>query len=65
MNPVYAKNDIDMYNYFQNKGVEIFADEIEFDGQAGIATYNKTLQKKGKSVQYRDIKDWIVSVRKA
>ena len=54
-----------MYNYFQNKGVEIFADEIEFDGQAGIATYNKTLQKKGKSVQYRDIKDWIVSVRKA
>lgn len=65
VNPVYAKNDIDMYNYFQNKGVEIFADEIEFDGQAGIATYNKTLQKKGKSVQYRDIKDWIVSVRKA
>ncbi len=64
-NPVYAKNDIDMYNYFIDRGVEIFSRKEDFDGQYGIMAYNKTKQQKHKANIKNDITDWIVAVRKA
>lgn len=63
-NPVYAKNDIDMYNYFIDRGVEIFSRKEDFDGQYGIMAYNKTKQQKHKANIKNDITDWIVAVRK-
>lgn len=63
-NPVYAKNDLDMYEYFQSKNVDIFADKNEFDGKTGIMAYNKTKQIKGKATKQNDISEWIIAVRK-
>lgn len=63
-NPVYAKNDIDMYNYFIDNGVEIFSKENEFDGLHGVMAYNKTEQVKHRANRKKDIKEWIVACRK-
>ena len=63
-NIVYAKNDIDMYNYLTEKGIEIYAKKEDFDGQHGMIAYNKTKQEKHKANQKNDMKDWIVSVGK-
>lgn len=63
-NIVYAKNDIDMYNYLAEKGIEIYAKKEDFDGQHGMIAYNKTKQVKHKANQKNDMKDWIVSVGK-
>lgn len=64
-NPVYAKNDIDMYNYFTDKGVVIYSKKEKFDGKYGIMAYNKTKQQKHKTNKKNEIKDWIIAVRKA
>lgn len=64
-NPVYAIADIDTLNYFKNLGVDIYADERDFDGTHGLMVYNKTEQKgKSKTVTKRDVTDWIVSIGK-
>ena len=63
-NIVYTKNDIDMYNYLTEKGIEIYAKKEDFDGQHGMIAYNKTKQVKHKANQKNDMKDWIVSVGK-
>ena len=63
-NIVYAKNDIDMYNYLTEKEIEIYAKKEDFDGQYGMIAYNKTKQVKHKANQKNDMKDWIVSVGK-
>ena len=63
-NIVYSKNDIDMYNYLTEKGIEIYAKKEDFDGQHGMIAYNKTKQEKHKANQKNDMKDWIVSVGK-
>lgn len=63
-NPVYAKNDKDMYNYFINNGVEIYSREGEFDGLYGIMAYNKTAQIKHKAKKRKNITEWIVAVGK-
>lgn len=63
-NIVYAKNDIEMYNYLTKKGIEIYAKKEEFDGQHGMIAYNKTKQVKHKANQKNDMKKWIVSVGK-
>lgn len=63
-NPVYAKNDEEMYNYFSENGVEIFSRKEDFDGKHGIMAYNKTKQIKHKANIKNDMKDWIIAVRK-
>lgn len=63
-NPVYAIADQDTMEYFSDLGVELYADESEFDGQHGIMAYNKTLQKTGRTNKTRDYDEWIVSVGK-
>ncbi|MFV0249746.1 MAG: recombinase family protein [Bacilli bacterium] len=61
-NPVYVVADKDIYNYFLELGVEIYADEDKFNGKYGLMVYNKTEQIKGKTTNERDIQDWIISV---
>lgn len=63
-NPVYAKNDKAMYDYFLNNNIDIFAQENEFDGKTGVIAYNKTMQAKGKSNRQREMSEWIISVGK-
>lgn len=63
-NPVYAINDQDMYKYFMENEIEIFARKEEFDGKHAIMAYNKTKQQKHKANIRNDMKDWIIAVRK-
>lgn len=63
-NIVYAKNDMDMYNYLTENGIEIYAKKEDFDGNCGMIAYNKTKQVKHKANQKNDMKDWIVSIGK-
>lgn len=59
VNPVYAPNDQDVLEYFQSKGVTIYADgdRAKFDGKYGLLGYGKKDGKKDS-----DVKDWIISV---
>ena len=63
-NPVYAKNDLDMYNYFKENDVDVFSNKEDFDGLHGIMAYNKTLQVKHKATRKRDMHQWIVACGK-
>lgn len=63
MNPVYAIADQDTLAYFQGLGVDIYADEKDFNGSHGLMVYNKTEKKKNQVVR-RDINDWIIAVGK-
>lgn len=59
-NPVYAQNDEDVLNYFEQKGIKIYTEDDDrrnFDGKYGLLTYNKTSGKDN-----MPIKDWIVAV---
>lgn len=59
-NPVYVKNTKDIVDYYESKGVNVYAEEDdrkEFNGKYGFLTFNKTIN--GKDA---DMKDWIVAV---
>jgi len=61
VNPVYAIADQDTLNYFKRLGVEIYADESEFDGVHGLMVYNKT-EKKQNMIVKKEVTNWIVAV---
>ena len=63
-NPVYAVADKDTLEYFRNFGVEIYAEESDFDGIHGLMVYNKTDHKRKTCVVRKEVEDWIVSVGK-
>lgn len=50
-NPVYTKNDDEMYNYFVKNNVELYSKKEEFDGNFGVMAYNKTKQVKHKATK--------------
>lgn len=63
-NPVYMSADMDAWEYFENKGVEVFASKECFDGKYGIMAYNKTKQNTDKSHDIREITEWIIAIGK-
>lgn len=63
-NMVYMKADKSAWEYFKNKGLQVFSDEKLFDGKHGIMAYNKTDQTKGKTHFAKDIEEWIIAVGK-
>lgn len=64
-NPVYAVADKDTLEYFKSFGIDIYANEEDFDGEHGLMVYNKTEKRGSKSiVERKAITDWIVSVGK-
>jgi hypothetical protein len=63
-NPVYMTADKAAYHYLRECEADLFAEEREFDGKNGIMTYNRTIQKPGKTTVIRPINEWIVAVGK-
>ncbi len=63
-NPVYMIADSDAFEYFKNSNVDLYSDEVEFDGTHGMMVYNRTLQEQGKSTKIKPMEEWIVSVGK-
>jgi len=61
-NPVYAKADSRIYNFFINNGAIIYSDKENFNGRNGIMAYGKTFQKNGKANKKLNYSQWIVSV---
>lgn len=63
-NPVYIKADALAYEYFSNKGIQIANPIDDFDGKHGVLTYNKNIEKKGRTNQKRQESEWIMAVSK-
>lgn len=63
-NPVYMCADKDSWNYLQQSGFNVYAEESQFNGKCGVMTYNKTNQNNGKSHEMKDISKWIIAVGK-
>ena len=63
-NPVYMAADPDAFQYFSTIGVELCANEADFDGACGMMVYNKTLQQHGHTNREKDIENWIVAIGK-
>ncbi len=76
-NPVYAVADSDIYNYFTEKDIRLYAKREDFNGTNGLMVYNKTEQVKelrGESSVFspeyarkkkrRSYEEWIISVGK-
>ena len=61
-NPVYAIADRAVYNYFREKGSEIYSPQESFDGVHGILAYHRTDQEKGRATIYLPEKEWMISV---
>lgn len=63
-NPVYAIADKDMFNYFKDNDMDIFNDEVDWDGTYGVMSYNKTSKTKTGSVKTKDKDQWINAIGK-
>ena len=62
-NPVYMKADQEAYEYLKEGGVEeLCAGKELFDGTHGIMTYNRTLQRPGKTNQINPMSEWLVAL---
>ena len=63
-NPAYMIADGTAYQYLKENNVDLFAERAEFDGEHGVMSYNRTLQRPGKANQIRPMEEWIVAVGK-
>lgn len=64
INPVYAINDKDIYNYFKKNSIEVFNSiEIEsFDGEHGMMGYGKNNLLNTKPGRKKPISEWIIAI---
>ncbi|WP_082020711.1 recombinase family protein [Candidatus Soleaferrea massiliensis] len=63
-NPVYMRADADAWDYFEELGIELYAEQADFNGKNGVIAYNKTNQKASKAHEIRDVEEWIIAVGK-
>lgn len=76
-NPIYCVADERAYNYFLDKGGNIYGEISEFDGQHGVSCYNKTDQCKvededstffnpkfSQILSRKPVEEWIIAVGK-
>ncbi|HCJ58296.1 MAG TPA: resolvase [Clostridiaceae bacterium] len=64
-NPVYARSDKELFEYFQSEGYCLCSELHEFNGINGIIGYNKTRQKgEGANPKYREVSKWIIAIGK-
>jgi DNA invertase Pin-like site-specific DNA recombinase len=63
-NPVYMIADQDALRYLTENEAALFSEKEDFDGKHGVMTYNRTIQKSGKSNQIRPMNEWIAAVGK-
>ena len=61
-NPVYALADEEIYQYFADRGAEIFSEKSDFDGLHGVMAYNRTDQEKGRTTVFLPVDQWIIAV---
>lgn len=61
-NPVYAKGDGAVWDYFSARGAELFAPQSDFTGARGVMAYNRTEQKPGRTNRLRPMEEWIVAL---
>ena len=61
-NPVYLRADGAAYDYLQQCGVQLCADRAAFDGDRGVAVYNRTARRRGGGQKSNPKEQWIVSV---
>ena len=60
-NPVYARADKAVYDYFTEQSADLYGPEEEFDGTYGLMAYNKTLQRPGRTNKTKEVQKWIVA----
>ncbi len=63
-NPVYAKGDKYMYDYFESLEANIATSKDKWNGTKGIMAYNKRLIKKNRHIRNKEHSEWIVSLGK-
>lgn len=75
-NPVYSEADEVLQRYFSDMGVQIYFGDTDYGQNKnvnnhsemakkfGVLAYNRTLQRPGKTNQYRSANDWIIAVGK-
>ena len=61
-NPVYVKSDKDIYNYYENKGINLYGGS--WNGINGLMVYNKTTNLNHKILKRKKTEEWIISVGK-
>ena len=63
-NPVYAKADTLIYEYFKSHMSEICANRSEFTGKYGVMSYNKKLLKNNRFIKNNHLNEWIIAIGK-
>lgn len=61
-NMVYAVTDKDMYQYLAKLGVDLIAEEDDFNGRRGIITYNKSSCENKTRLTINDESEWVVAL---
>ena len=61
-NPVYVKSDKDIYNYYENQGINLYGGS--WNGINGLMIYNKTTNLNHKILKRKKTEEWIISVGK-
>lgn len=63
-NPVYAKGDKHIHDYFESLGANIATPRDKWNGTKGIMAYNKRLVKKNRHIRDKDTSEWIIALGK-